>query len=79
MPGQKVVFTEKQREFSQKFWAYPYEPWVIETWRRHSESVDGPAIAAQWRKNLLDPRGAEKAAGVKRKPHAPLKPPSSLS
>jgi len=33
--------------------------------RRLSESVGGPAIAEQFRRNLLDPAGARQAAGVK--------------
>lgn len=45
-------------------WAYPFEPWVVETWRRRSEEIGGPAIAAAFRKNLTDPEGARLSAGL---------------
>lgn len=34
-------------------WSSPFAPWVVESWRRHSEAIGGPAIAEEIRKNLL--------------------------
>ena len=62
MPGQKVFLTDQARTNSMNAGSALYEPWVVETWRRHSESIGGPAIAEAVRKNLLDPLGAKQRA-----------------
>ena len=74
MPGKQVFLTKEQEqkhlenyEATKTGWSTPYQPWVVETWRRHSESIGGPAIAAEFRKNLLDSEGARRAAGLKTK------------
>ena len=66
MNGQQVFLTEQDRKnHEEKYlrgetnFAYPFEPWVIETWRRHSENIGASAIAEQWRKNLQNPSGAK--------------------
>jgi len=79
MPGRKVFNSREEQIALWKKGAF-FEPWVVETWRRHSEAIGGPAIAAQFRKNLIDPDGARQAAGIKRKiPAATLKPPNTPS
>lgn len=36
-------------------WSSPFAPWVVESWRKYSEAIGAPAIAAEIRKNLTDP------------------------
>jgi hypothetical protein len=62
MPGEKVFNTDLERNEIMNTRGAVYEPWVVETWRRHSESIGGPAIAESFRKNLLDPLGAKQVA-----------------
>ncbi len=33
-------------------WSSPFEPWVIESWKKYSEENGFPAIADKIRKNL---------------------------
>ena len=65
MPGRKVFNSREERIALWKKGAI-IEPWVVETWRQHSEAIGGPAIAELFRKNLIDPDGARQAAGIKR-------------
>ncbi len=43
-------------------WKFPFEKWVLEGWAEHSKQIDGPRIAADFRKNLSDPKAALAAA-----------------
>ena len=69
MPGRAIFLTESQRlQIYQDYhmlprgrpdrpWsAWPYEPWVIETWKLHSQETGGPEIAARVRHNLTHPQ-----------------------
>ena len=39
-------------------WKFPFEKWVLEGWAEHSKQIGGPRIAAEFRKNLSDPKAA---------------------
>jgi DNA-binding transcriptional regulator YiaG len=43
-------------------WRYPFSQWVLDGWAEHSRATGGPEIAAAFRKNLSDPKGAYAAA-----------------
>ena len=59
MFGKQVLLTDQDRiDYQLKFekgdvnWATPFEPWVIETWKKHSNSINGSKIADAFRNNL---------------------------
>ena len=35
-------------------WSSPFAPWVVESWRKYSEAIGGPEIAAEMRKNMVE-------------------------
>jgi hypothetical protein len=35
-------------------WTAPFAKWVVEGWKKHSEAVNGPKIAARIRKDLVE-------------------------
>jgi len=35
-------------------WTAPFAKWVVEGWKKHSEAVNGPEIAARIRKELVE-------------------------
>ena len=57
MNGQQVFLTGKNQE--EKYlrgetnFSYPYEPWVIETWRKASKANGWDKIAERFRKNYF--------------------------
>jgi hypothetical protein len=68
MPGQQVFHTQEEYV---KIWEKRqavFQPWVVETWRRHCEAIGAGPIAEKWRQALRDPAGVRRrVAGIKPK------------
>jgi hypothetical protein len=61
MPGQQVFLTSKDRDrhaedyaSGKTNWSAPFEPWVVETWRRCSEATGADKVAQKVRDRLTN-------------------------
>ena len=59
MPGQQVFLTREDRDrhaedyaSGKTNWSAPFEPWVVETWRRCSEATGADKVAQKVRDRL---------------------------
>lgn len=53
---------KKRKRHLSNGWSVPFSPWVLESWKAHSEAIGGAEVAARLRENLSNPQAARDRA-----------------